>query len=171
MNTSKEQPKSKLVFDNLKSDFFLRTVFDILNKKSSLEIVKINKSLQKRLNLNINDYKDYSQLYSAIEVELKLADNEYGKFINIPDEDEDYYHIYFSNSKEEIKQTNIKKEDNVKKIKIIIDHQVNSFKNLFQECNCISSIIFTKFTRINITDMSYMFYLCSSLKELNLSPF
>ena len=54
MNTSKEQPKSKLVFDNLKSDFFLRTVFDILNKKSSLEIVKINKSLQKRLNLNIN---------------------------------------------------------------------------------------------------------------------
>ena len=69
-----------------------------MNKKSSLEIVKINKSLQKRLNLNINHYKDYSQLYSAIEVELKLADNEYGKFINIPDEDEDYYHIYFSNS-------------------------------------------------------------------------
>ena len=93
MNTSKEQPKSKLVFDYLKSDFFLRTVFDILNKKSSLEIVKINKSLQKRLNLNINHYKDYSQLYSTIEVELKLADNEYGKFINIPDEEEDYYHI------------------------------------------------------------------------------
>ena len=145
MNTSKEQSKSKLVFDILKSDFFLRTLFGILDKKRSLEIAKINKSLQKRLNLNINDYKEYSQFYSTIEVELKLADNEYGKFINISEQEKDYYLIYFSDSKEEIKKTNIQKEDEVKKIKIIIDHKVNSFKNLFKECNCISSIIFTKF--------------------------
>ena len=149
MNTSKEQSKSKLVFDILKSDFFLRTLFGILDKKRSLEIAKINKSLQKRLNLNINDYKEYSQLYSTIEVELKLADNEYGKFINISEQEKDYYLIYFSDSKEEIKKTNIQKEDEVKKIKIIIDHQVKSFKNLFEECNCISSIIFS-FLKINI---------------------
>ena len=35
----------------------------------------------------------------------------------------------------------------------------------------MNSIFFKKFYRNNITDMSYMFYECSSLKELNLSNF
>ena len=52
--------------------------------------------MQKRLKVNINDYKEYSQLYSSIEIELKLVDNKYGKFINkygkfinIPDEEKE----------------------------------------------------------------------------------
>ena len=54
-------------------------------------------------------------------------------------------------------------------IKIIIDYQVKSFKELFGYCYCVGSIIFKKFYRNNITDMSYMFGGCSSLKELNLN--
>ena len=34
-----------------------------MKKNKSFEIMKYNKKLQKRLNININDYKDYSQLY------------------------------------------------------------------------------------------------------------
>ena len=57
------------------------------------------------------------------------------------------------------------------KIKIIIDYQVKSFKELFSGCYYIESINFKKFYRNNITDMSYMFAGCSSLKELNLNNF
>ena len=79
----KEQLKESKVFEKLKSDFFLIKIIDIIKKNKSLEIFKYNKQLQKRLNININNYKEYSQLYSSIEIELKLVDNKYGKFINI----------------------------------------------------------------------------------------
>ena len=166
-----KQKNSKVEFDNLKSDYFLIKINDIIKKNKSLEICKYNKKLQKRLNININNYKEYSQLYSSIEIELKPTDNrygKYGKFINISDEDKDYYHIYFDNSKEEIKRYYLEDKDKVKKITIIIDYQIESFTNLFYYCQCIKSIYFKKFVRNNITNMSCMFYNCSSLEELNL---
>ena len=92
-------------------------------------------------------------------------------FINISDEEKEYYHIYFDNSIEEIKRNYLEENEKVKMIKIIINYPVKSFKELFQYCECINSIFFKKFYRNNITDMSYMFSGCSSLKELNLSNF
>ena len=174
-NTTKDvgskQLKLKIGLKNLKSDYFLNKVFDIIKRNKSLEIVKYNEKLQERLNLSINDYKEYSQLYSPIEIELNLVDNKFGKFINISDNDKEYYHIYFDNLKEETKTNNLKENEKIEKIKIIIDYQIKSFKRLFKYCKCISSIFFKKFNRINITDMSYMFFGCSSLKELNLNNF
>ena len=52
-----------------------------------------------------------------------------------------YYHLYFNNNKEEIKRNKIEGKDNVKKIKIIIDHQVKSFYKLFQKYWIISKVI------------------------------
>ena len=98
--------------------------------------------------------------------------NKYDTFINIEDEDKKYYHIYFNdNKKEEIKRWFLNENDNVSKIHIIIDFQVTSFSNLFNNCKSIESINFKKFYRNNITNMSHMFYGCSSLKELNLNNF
>ena len=170
-NEKLKTKKSKIDFENLKDDDFLEELFSILKTNKALEIIKYNKKLQERLNLSINDYKEYSQLYSNIEIELKIDDDRYGKFINIPDNEKEYYHIYFDNSKEEIKRNILKKNENVKMIKIIIDNQVISFKQLFHKCKCISSINFKKFYRINITDMASMFHNCSSLKELKFSYF
>ena len=103
-----------------------------MKKNKSLQIMKYNKKLQKRLNININDYKDYSQLYSPIEIELKIADNYIASpFIFISNEDKKYYYIYFDNSNEEITRNYLNKNEKVKKIKIIIDYQIKSFKNLF----------------------------------------
>ena len=34
------------------------------------EIIKYSKSLQKRFNLNINDYKEYIEIFSSIEIEI-----------------------------------------------------------------------------------------------------
>ena len=45
-----------------------------MKKNKSLEIKKYNKKLQKRLNLSINDYKEY---YQSIEIELKIVENGY----------------------------------------------------------------------------------------------
>ena len=73
---------------------------------------------------------------------MKTDINKYGVFINIPDYDKEYYHIYFDNSKEEIKRNYLIKKDKVKIIKIIINYQVKSLKKLFYNCDCISSIIF-----------------------------
>ena len=169
--SNEEQIKSKLYLKNLKSDYFLIKIFDIIKKNKSLEIMRYNKNLQKRFNLSINNYKEYSQILSPIEIELKLVDKEYGRFINISDEQKDYFHIYFNNSNEEIKINYLKKNEKVKMIKIVIDFQVISFKDLFFGCYCISSIFFKKFYRVNINNMSDMLNSCSSLKELNISNF
>ena len=83
------------------------------------------------------------------------------------EEDKKFYHIYFDNSKEEIKRNYLNENEIVKIINIRIDYQVKSFEELFYYCKCISSIIFNKFYRINITDMNGMFSHCSSLKDLN----
>ena len=166
-----KQVKSKVDFDNLKSDFFLKKVFLSIKVNKSLKIIKYNKNLQKRLKLSINDYKYYAQFRSSIEIEIKLVANNDYKFINIPQKKAKYYHIYFDDSKKEIKRNYLKKDDKVNTIKIIIDYQVKEFGQLFEGCKHISSIFFKKFHRINITDMSYMFNDCSLLEELNLSNF
>ena len=171
---NKEQSKQKNKnnrFENLKSDYFLERLFSYMKKNRSLEIMKINKELQKRLNLTIISYKEYSQSYTPIEIELTLENDKFGKFFNIPKDEKEYCHIYFDNSNEEIKRNKLDKNEKVNTIKIIIDHQVKSFRYLFCFCNCICSINFKKFYRTNITNMSGMFYGCYSLKELNLSNF
>ena len=168
-----EMKKLNNLFDNLKSDYFLEKIFNNIHKKKSLEIIKCNKKIQQRLNININNYKEYSEKYSSIEIEIIPTPNKYDNFIYFENEDDEkYYHIYFNNNKEkEIKRTFLKKDDNVSKINIIIDYQIESFTNLFYYCQCIKSIYFKKFVRNNITNMSCMFYNCSSLEELNLSNF
>ena len=81
------------------------------------------KKLQKRLNININNYKEYSQTYSSIEIELKFKENKIGKcfFINVLDKEKEYFHIYFNESNEEIKRNYFEENDRVKNIKIIIN--------------------------------------------------
>ena len=176
-NKEKEQEQSKLInsdnkLQNLKSDYFIQKFFDYIQKRRTLKTIRYNKSIQKRINLNINHYKEYSEKYSSIEIEIKPMENKYGRFINIKEGDEEYYHIYYNdNKKEEIKSISLNENDKVSKINIIIDYQVESFYELFYYCEYIESICFKKFYRNNITNMCSMFEGCSSLKELNLNNF
>ena len=158
--------------NNIKSIYFIKLILDNLHKKKQLKIIKYNKNLQNRLNINITNYQKYSELFTPIEIEIIPAQNQYGKFININNNFMDpYYHIYFNDIEKEIKRDYINENDKVRKITIIIDYRVKSFKNIFKECECIESIYFKKFYRINITDISYMFAGCHSLKKINLSNF
>ena len=87
------------------------------------------------MNININNYKEYLEVYSSIEIEIKPINNIYGKFINIDKGNETYYHIYFNNDKEEIKRNYLNKNEEIKTIKIIIDYQVISLKNYLRIVN------------------------------------
>ena len=136
-----------------------------------LEIIKYNKNLKNRININIKDYKEYSEIYSSIEIEIKPVKDEYGEFINTNKENEKYYHIYFNDNKEEIKRNYLNENEKIKTIKIIIDYQVKSFAYLFYDCKCIESLQFKKFHRNNLNNMKSKFYGCSPLNELNLSNF
>ena len=165
--------KSKDKFENLKNDYFLIKLFNNLPKKKKLEIIKYNKNIQKRINITLNDYKDYSETYTKIEIELIPSKNEDGLFIYYFDYEENkkYCHIYFNNNKEEINRNYLNKDDNITNIKIILDYQIESLSFLFYNCQCIESISFRIFYRKNITNMSSMFEWCLSLKEINFSSF
>jgi len=164
---NKEKTESKNIFKNLKNDYFLQKLFNNLSIKKTLDIIKFNKNIKDRINISIKNYKEYSEIYSSIEIEIKPVDNfKYGNFITIFEENENnYYHIYFDDNKEEIKRNILYRHEQIKTIKIIIDYQVKSFKGLFQYCNCIEYIYFKKFNRNNINNMEYMFSGCSSLKN------
>ena len=102
--------KANNKLDNLKSDFFLEKIINNFSKKRALKFLKYNKKTQKRIQYNINNYKEYCENYSSIEIEIIPAKGKYGKFIDINKEDRSYYHIYFNNNrKTEVKRTSIKK--------------------------------------------------------------
>ena len=163
MEINQKEQNAKL--ENIKSRLILKKLFNHLKIKNSLGISKYNNKLKKIINLNINDYKEYSEKYSSIEIEIKPVINKYGKFINIKNKEEIYYHIYFNNDKKEIKRNYLDDNDSVSKIKIIIDYQVKSFKELFYNCECIEYIYFKKFYRNNIDNMGGMFNGCCLLKD------
>ena len=155
-----EQGQSKLIaannqLKNVKSDYFIQKFFEYMPERKSLETIRYNKNIQKRIDININHYKAYSEEYSAIELDIIPMKGEYGKFINIKEEDKKYFHIYFNeNKKKEIENTYLDEDENVSKISIIIDYQIKSFSQLFLDCEYIESIKFKKFYRNNITNMS-----------------
>ena len=172
-----EQGQSKLIVANnqlrkLKSDYFIQKFFEYIPERKSLETIRYNKRIQKRIDININHYKAYFETKTSIELDIIPMKGKCGRFINIDEEEEKYFHIYFNdNKKKEIKITSLNKDDNVSKISIIIDYQIKSFSYLFYNCKYIESIEFKKFYRNNITDMSSMFRGCESLKELNINNF
>ena len=166
-STHLTEQRSKDIFENIKSKYILLKIFENMPKRESLDIVRYNKTIKKRININVKDYEECS----LIEIEIIPVKNKYGLFINIKKEQEKYYHIYFDNNKEEIKRNYLKENEQVKIIRIIIDYQVKSFEDLFDSCGCVESIYFKKFYRNNINNMRFMFLGCLLLKEINLSNF
>ena len=155
--------------EKIKSRYILKLIFNILYNTKSLKIIKYNKKIKKRLDIDIENYKKSS----IIEIDIIPNENPHGKFINILNEKEkDFYHIYFnSNYKGEIKKYFLGKYERVDKISIKINYQIKTFFRLFEDCECIKSIYFKTFYRDDIINMSYMFAGCTFLKEVKLSNF
>ena len=162
---------SKSNLEKIKNKYILSQIFDNLSKFVLLEIIRYNKNIQSKLDIKLNDFKEYYELYSPIVIEIIPVPNKSGKFINISDDYKSYYHIYFDNNTEETDSTSLEEEDNISKINIFIDYKIKSLNKLFDNCICIESIIFKRFTRYNIEDMRAMLWECNSLKEINLTKF
>ena len=54
----KNKLKSASKYENIKADYFLEKVFNNLKKGKTLNIVKYNKNIKNRINININNYKE-----------------------------------------------------------------------------------------------------------------
>ena len=95
----KEQEQPKLIdsinmLKNLISDYFIKKFLNYMHERKRSEIIRYNKSIQRIINIDINNYKEYSEKYSSIEIEIIPMKDKYGKFIYIEEEDKKYYHIY-----------------------------------------------------------------------------
>ena len=171
MPYSKYRMDSKSILDNIKCDFFIPKIFDFMQKNIALNIAKYNKILQKKLNITIKNFSDFKDLYLTTKIEITPIKNKYGKFINVYEKKKKYYHIYFNDNKEEIKNKySINEEDKVTKIKISIDYNVKSLEGLFNRCNCIETINFKNYCRKG-NCVENIFSGCSSLKEISVSNF
>ena len=80
-NTSKENENAKPnpIMENIKSRYILSKIYHNMTIKKKLVIIKYNKRIQNRLNLDVKDYKEYCE----IEIEIISAKDKYGGFINI----------------------------------------------------------------------------------------
>ena len=135
-------------YKNIKSNYILKKIFDYLTENNILKIVKYNKNIQKKLGKDINDYIKYCQI--IIEL-TPIKANDKNIFIKYKEKEKQYYHIYFNDEKEEKHRNYYNKDENVTKIKIIINAQIKSFKGLFYHCCFIEKINFIQFNRENIT--------------------
>ena len=153
-NKVEEQGESKLIVANnqlkkVKSDYFIQKFFGYMPKRKLLETVRYNKSIQKRINININHYKVYSEKYSSIELDIIPIKGKYDKFINIKEEDKKYFHIHFNdNKKKEIQNTLLNKDDTVSKISIIIIIKLNHFQDYFINVGVLNLLNLKNFTEI-----------------------
>ena len=143
MSDDEKQNKieSKIDFNNVKSNFILKKIFNLIKRSKFLNFIKYNKRIQKRLNISLNSYEELA--LSPIEIELKIVKNKFGRFMNkaykekektdkyyLQEEKDEYYHIYFNNSKNEEKRYFLNKDEKVKTIKIIIDAPIKSLSRL-----------------------------------------
>ena len=95
---AEEQGQSKLIdsnnqFRNVNSHHIIQKIFGYMSERKALETIRYNKSIQKRINKNINHYKAYSETKTSIELDIIPMKDKYGKFINIKEEDKKYIPI------------------------------------------------------------------------------
>ena len=165
-----KNPKSKIGLDNIKSNYKLKQIFEYLPKRHCLRLIKCNKKIKNRLNINIKDYKNYCEIKIDVEIVRNKKKHKIYFLKDLLKEEEPFYHIYFNNSKEETKRNYLTEDDDINKINIIIDYKITSFDNLFANSD-VKSINFKNFVRNNIKSMKGMFSGCSLLSEINLSNF
>ena len=171
-NSSKEEMntvKKLTLLDGIRSKFILNKVIKHLSREKLLKLIKYNKQIQKKLNIDLEDYKSFNQ--TEIELKFDLNISYYSKigirFVNYTG-NKSNYHIYFNDNKEEAKSNYMEETENISKVRIVIDRYIKSFKKLFYS-SLAREINFIKFTRKDIINMNSMFKKCHNLTKINLS--
>ena len=154
------------MLNKIRSKYILSKPFECITTKRFLNIIKYNKSLQKKFNLSFNSYFQIKIVVIPLQEEIK----ENKVFINIMNKkDENFFHIFFNGGEKEIKRNYIKPNEKVSKIKILIDKEIKSIANLFDGIDFVKKIIFRKFNRNDFTDFNSMFNGCTKLIKLDIT--
>ena len=118
-----------------------------------------NKSLQNKLEINTDNYQEYAEKYTKIEIEIVPYQSVYDSdviYYSNP-QYKPFFHTYY-NDKENEKGLFFKNRDNeIKKIKVVIHFQVKAIDNLFNSCSGVRIVNFKKFNRKDITSMGKIF--------------
>ena len=168
---------TNIILSKIKNKYIFKQMFDYLQDFTILKLTRYNKEIQNKLNITINDYKKHAKI--EIEIIPKVI---YPNSLRSPSfciniiniYERNFYHIFFNDNKKETRISRIDYYSGLsplRKIKVIIDHEIKSLAKLFYECDFIEKINFLKFNNHGITNMSYMFYKCSSLREINFNIF
>ena len=129
-STNKDKNKMKCI----KCIYIFRQLIDNLKEVRLLKLIKYNKKLQKKLNLNINNYMEFQKIkieLNTFNAGIKIF------FIGMPIFKHSFFHIYFDDDKNEIKKNYFTTNENVTKITILIDRGIDSLRKLFSDCKCI----------------------------------
>ena len=119
------------VLKKVRSVYITKKILDNLNQIKLMNIIHYNKKYQKLMKISLKDFKNE---FSKIEIEIIPEENTFGKFVNITNKicEENNVRIYFNDKKEEINRNYIAKDDNVKIIKIILNHKIKSLYRFFE---------------------------------------
>ena len=112
------------------------------------------------IRLNILNYKKYNK---KIKIEI-----EYKNYVN--EENNNYIYCYSLNKGKKISEF-FSNDKIYKKIKILIENDVESFEELFVCCDSIKKINFIRFNRDDIKNMKKMFSECLLLEKIKFSNF
>ena len=94
-------PEQKCDIQNIQSKFIIKQILENIQKRKVLDILKCNKEVKIRVDIDINDYKKCCEEFSTIEIEIIPNDKYYTKIININKENEQYIHIFFNQNEKE----------------------------------------------------------------------
>ena len=155
-------------FKKIKSQKVLKIIFRYISNIKAMRMLRYNIKLQNKINITLEDYKQYNQIIIEIIVN-KLLNGNKTYFINYPKELNSFFHIYFDKIGNEIKRNYFTKNDQFEKIVIVIDNEVKSFYSLFEGSVCIKEIKFVKYNRKDINNMNCMFYKCSQMTNLDIT--
>ena len=89
-----------IIWNNVKSKYILKKIFDDLEEVRALIIMRINKSLQNKLDIDINAYKEMCKIIIDIYPKRGIEGKLFNKLENT---DESYYHIFLMRIKKKSK--------------------------------------------------------------------
>ena len=90
---------NKKILSKIKCKYLIHNIFSLLNLKKSLEIIKYNKFLQNKVDINISTYKNYFETFSPIEIDVTISKDCSGNFISYEFESTEFIHVYLNNDK------------------------------------------------------------------------
>ena len=151
--------------DNFHSKYIFNIVFNHIQLKNILELVRHSKKYQNKLLVDKNTYKNFFPIILEIIPTSILGRK--NTFIHYNYDELVITLIKNDGNQEKIKRNYILSEDHAEKIIIKFLNKKITLRNLFNNCSCIKEITFVKFVKDDISDMSYMFMNCENMENIN----